>query len=318
MQLSETQKQEIVTKIRNSTTFKKATTSSALLQYLHNATLSNIQLKEGIIDIEFFGREGSPDKSNPRVRVNVYNLRKKLGNYYENEGKDDNFVLNIDKGQYQVGYAKKKMVKSIFKTITWQQIAPYVALFSALLFILFSNIPPTKPSIWKPFLSKAKSTHLVIGDVFGATGITITGGSGWTRDYDVNSASDFFALIDKKPELMDLIEPANYTYTTGMAAIASQKIQQLFQYHDRSFSIRFFTQTSISEIKEGNAIYAGPIKNNNQFIHFFNEGNPNCKISYNTLSISNYKHMADTSYNLNWIGNMEEYGKLIFVIIFSF
>ena len=87
--LSEDKKIELVDRIVESDTFKNAPTSIAILRYLVKANIENRFLKEGIIDIEFFGAKPDDDKSNPRVRVNIYNLRKKLSSYYEDEGAKD-------------------------------------------------------------------------------------------------------------------------------------------------------------------------------------------------------------------------------------
>ena len=76
MPLSENQKKEIVAQITMSNTFKNAPTSIGLLQYLYDATAKGTFLKESVIDIEFFGSKENADTNNPKVRVNVYNLRK--------------------------------------------------------------------------------------------------------------------------------------------------------------------------------------------------------------------------------------------------
>lgn len=306
MQLTASQKQDIVSKISQSKTLKNAPTSRALLQYLHDATVKGIHLKEGVIELEFFGNKGD-NETNPRVRVNVYNLRKKLVDYYEQEGKDENWKLIIDKGQYQVRFAKKKTRVQSIKMLSWTKVLPYIGLLLAILALIITNTPPKIPMLWRTILSGTQPTNLIIGDHFGATGTTITGGKGWTRDFQINNVTEFYDLLEKKPELKNGLEPANYTYTTRMAALSVQHIQQLFQRFDHEISIRFSTQTSTSEIKEGNAIYVGPTKNKNQLIHFFNEGNPYCKISNDTLYLSNYPSINDLALNLNNPEVSEEY-----------
>ncbi|SDW34772.1 hypothetical protein SAMN05444411_101531 [Lutibacter oricola] len=305
--LTTTQKQEIVTKIRESNTFKKASTSNALLQYLNEATLKGVNLKESVIDIEFFGSKEVSDKNNPRVRVNIYNLRKKIAQYYENEGKDDVWHLTIDKGQYEVRFFKKQLSKQLVKRIKWVHIIPYVALVITLFALIFTNTSPKTPTIWKSIINKEKPTNLFIGDHFGIAGNTITGGVGWTRDFNINSVNEFYELLEKKPQLKVSQKPANYTYTTRMAALATQQFERLFQHYNQDLPIRFSTLTSISEIKEGNAIYAGPIKNNNQFIHFFNEGNPYFEIKNNKLYFHNHTERKDTIFNLKTTEINEEY-----------
>lgn len=307
MKLTDIQKQEIVTKISHSKTLKNAPTSIALLQYLNEATLKGVDLKEDVVDIEFFGSKGNNDKRNPRVRVNVYNLRKKLTSYYENEGNEDNYVLVIDKGQYQVRFTKKESETSYLDKLSWKSITPYLFLVLVIFALVYTNKSLTKPKLWKSFLSQKATSNLFIGDHFGILGNTITEGTGWTRDFSINNVNEFYSLIDKHPELKDIIKPSNYSYTTRMGALAAQKIQQLYQLHNQKFDILYTTQTSISEIKEGNAIYAGPIKNNNQFIHFFNEANPYFKITNDTLKFTDHPQLKNTDYNLKLYAETQEY-----------
>ena len=105
--LSEIKKLEVTKRIITSKTFQKASTSSALLQYLVEADIADAFLKEDIIDIEFFRNKRATDKSNTRVRVSMYNLRKKLVDYYEKEGKNSEWKLIIDKGQYRVRFERQ-------------------------------------------------------------------------------------------------------------------------------------------------------------------------------------------------------------------
>lgn len=307
MKLSNIQKQEIVDKIRNSDTFKKAPTSNALLQYLHEATIKGINLKEGVVDIEFFGGNDYSEKNNPRVRVNVYNLRKKIAGYYQQEGKNEVWCIAIDKGQYEVRFFKRSNDSLDVRKLSWSKIFPYTALVLALIALVYTNKAPEPPAIWKPFFNKEKLTNLIIGDHFGVTGTTITGGTGWTRDFEINNINEFYALVEEKPNLKKLVKPANYSYTTRMAALATQQFQQLFQKYGQVIHIKFSTLTSVAEIKEGNAIYAGPIKNQNQFIYFFNEKNPFCSISKNELKLFKHPQLKDMIYNLKSPNVDEEY-----------
>lgn len=308
IQLTSSQKQKIITQIKESDTFKNAPTSIALLQYLLNATSQGIHLKEGVIDIEFFGNKENTEKNSPRVRVNVYNLRKKLIQYYEQEGKQESWQVVIPKGQYQLHFIKTQTeFQRIQKKISWQQIAPYFALSITIAILIYSNIPNKEPEVWESFLSKKQSTNLFIGDLFGVTGKTITKGKGWTRDFDINTPKEFYTYIDQHPELKEAINPSTFSYTTTMAAIATQRLQHLYQTYQQQFSIHFTTKSSVSDIKEENAIYVGPIKDHNLFIPFFNEGNTYCNIKDKQLYLSNHPQLSNATFNLNSTIETEEY-----------
>lgn len=307
IKLTNEEKQAIVSKIRSSSTLSNAPTSSALLQYLLDATLKNTTLKEGVIDIEFFGSKEISDRNNPRVRVNVYNLRKKLVAYYEEEGKEDAWRLWIKKGQYKVSFLRVETASKPKTKINWKLILPYSLLVLGLLAFVWSNIKPKAPELWTAFLNENAETNLFIGDHFGMAGKTITTGNGWTRDFEINSNEDFYNLINKNPQLKNKIKPSKYSYSTRMAALATQKLQAIFQTYHQSFDIRFSTQTSIPAIKEKNAIYVGPTKNDNQFLSFFNEGNPFCTIGSNSLEVNNRPGLRDEVFELNLPNNSEEY-----------
>ncbi|MDO6818487.1 hypothetical protein [Zobellia sp. 1_MG-2023] len=296
MQLTKKIEQEVVSKIRDSETFKNAPTSRGLLQYLYEATKRGEHLKETVIELEFFKNSQTDEKSNPRVRVNIYNLRKKLATYYASEGSTDAWQLKIDKGQYKVRFVKKQVPAGWVQKMSWTQILPYALLLLALIVLLVNKMPLKKPLLWESFLDSDTSTNVVLGDHFGAMGKTMTGGRGWTRDFQINSVDEFYDLLKRKPELQGVLRPANYSYTTRMAAMATQHLQQFFQTYDQQFSIRFSTQTTLPEIKEGNAVYAGPVKNDNQFIGFFNDANPYFKLSGQTLELSGHPTKKDSSF----------------------
>ena len=92
-----------------------------------------------------------------------------------------------------------------------------------------------------------------------------------------------------------------------MAALSTQKFQEFFQRLNRKILIRFSTQTSAAEIKEGHAIYVGPSKNNNQFLYFFNESNPYFEISDSKLKLFGHPDMIDEQFNLNSSDISSEY-----------
>jgi len=307
MNISLDNKRLIIAKIRNGKTFSKAPTSSSLLSYLFEETIKGTDLKEKLIEIEFFGESKSIEKSSPRVRVNVYNLRKKITQYYENEGKDDACELHIEKGQYQVMFSMKKNNRNSAKKVKLSLYIPYVVLFIVLLLFAISKIPPQTPTLWNSFIVDETKPKLIIGDAFGVMGNTATGAFGWNRDYTINSIEEFYEFCNNNPQLKAKLSPANYTYMTSMGAITSQKITSLFDKYHTDFNIHFSSQTSISDLKDGNTIYAGPIKNNNPFIHFFNEANRYYKIKDSKLYFSKHPSLRDTTFNLFTEGLVSEY-----------
>lgn len=305
--LSIQEQQDLINKIRKSTAFSKTSTGGALLQYLFDATQKGTDLKEGVIEIEFFRESDNTDKNNARVRVNIFNLRKRLDKYYEDEGKNDAYHVTIEKGQYKVRFEKQKSVEKFIDKKKIIQLIPYAVMVLVICISILILLPPKMPQIWKSFFSDKASTTLYVGDVFGIYGKTITGKFGWIRDYSINSLEELYQFSNAHPELKNDMKPANYSYTTDMGVVSTQRLQWLFQEHNSTFNIRFSTKSSISQIIEGNAIYIGPIKNNNPFIYFFNKENPYFKVKGDLLTFSGHPSRKDTTFNLFTNGSTSEY-----------
>ncbi len=296
MNLSQEQQQAIINKIKASTYFKKAPTSSNLLQYLYEATQKNTDITESVIHIEFFGAKNIENKT-PKVRVNIYNLRRKINQYYEDEGASDPWIITIKKGQYQVLFEKRKTKDSFLKKLTFSRLLPWALLaITAIAFIVYAT-PPKTPIIWKPFLDKKTPNQLYIGDLFGIVGPTALHHYGWTRDYNINNYNDYYQFMRENPEYDTQYSASPFTLVRGTAITSTQNFQRFFQERKHSLTIRYATKTSTNEIKEGNAIYIGNIWNNKQFIRLFNDANPECLLDRGYLYL-NKKDKNQKSYLL--------------------
>ncbi|AWW29615.1 hypothetical protein DN752_05465 [Echinicola strongylocentroti] len=300
MNLSNEAKLEIAEKILRSETFKNAPTSTALLRYLVQAELKDQVLKESIIDVEFFGGDPGSEKNNPRVRVNIFNLRKKLADYYKIEGAGDQFIILLEKGQYQLKYqsgAKANNAKKSWKPSLHQGILLLLSLtICGLLFFYLSN---TKPKVWEGFINNGHATNLYIGDAFGYSGKTISGLNGWTRDFDINSLDDYYKMLEDKPQLKQLTSPTDYNYSTRMAENATHDLARFFTLLDTDFVIKYATHASFVDIKKENTIYIGRLKDQKNFLYLFNEGNRDFQILDNQVHFSGNGNFSDTTFMTN-------------------
>lgn len=292
--LSKEKKLEITEGVVSSNTFKNAPTSIAILRYLVNAEIETRHLKEGIIDIEFFGAEPDTDKNNPRVRVNIYNLRNKLKSYYASEGVKDLWHIKIDKGQYEVRFEIQNLKKRI-SIPGFSRLIPYVLLFALAVVFVVSLLPVPVPLIWKAFFKNGYATNLYIGDAFGYGGRTISGLDGWTRDFSINSLDEYYAMLEQHPELKSITIPTEFFYATRMAENATHDLTHFFTGWNRDFNIKYATSTSFSDIKTGNTIYVGRMKDQQNFTDLFNDANPNFNINDGMIEFSGHETIPDTS-----------------------
>jgi hypothetical protein len=109
----------IVERITTSKSFGRSATYANMLKYLVECTLTNNIPKETTIASDIFGKENFDPSQSTLIRVYVYNLRKKLTRYYENEGITDTVILKIPKGNYEVKFIDQTPTKTtVLKTKT--------------------------------------------------------------------------------------------------------------------------------------------------------------------------------------------------------
>ncbi|BAX78477.1 hypothetical protein [Labilibaculum antarcticum] len=292
--LSKDKKLEITKQIVGSDTFKNAPTSIAILKYLVQSNIEDRFLKESVIDIEFFGSNSDSEKNNPRVRVNIFNLRNKLKNYYEGEGANDLWQIKIDKGQYAVRFEKQNLKRKRISMPRYRRLIPYLLFSIALIALILSRLPASTPLLWQGFFKNEHSTNLFIGDAFGYGGKTASGLAGWTRDFSINSLDEYYAMLDQNPELKASTTPTEFFYSTRMAENATHDLARFFTKWDKDFEIKYATRTSFSDIKKGNTIYVGRFKDQKNFVYLFNEANPFFKINGKKVEFTGHASIADT------------------------
>ena len=105
--LSPEECQEQLQRVLRSVTFRNATTSQLLLQFIASKTLTGSadDLKEYTIGVEALGRRPDFDpKTDPIVRVQSHRLRLKLRDYYDDEGVSDPVLIQLSKGRYSTTF----------------------------------------------------------------------------------------------------------------------------------------------------------------------------------------------------------------------
>ena len=96
-------------KIITSRHFNKSKVSCELLEYLVHASIENKNPKEYTIGIELFGRKYEDKaKQDSNIRVYIHNMRKKLQNYYEDEGSKDAVIFVVERGKYKILFKTRR------------------------------------------------------------------------------------------------------------------------------------------------------------------------------------------------------------------
>lgn len=205
-------RKKLLEKILGSPEFSHSKIHQTFLSYLVEAAEQGRELKETTIAMEVFGKDATFNPAeDTTVRSHTYTLRKKLENYYLQEGKTEKIRLKIPKGHYEV----------LFSPVSADRIAPgnlarllirnghwvLVALLAGLcVFQTVRNrvidrqmaryrvLKPDDP-FWKEYLKSELPILLVVGDhFFFNDNLPKYGGTVSIRHPRVNSAEDLRAL----------------------------------------------------------------------------------------------------------------------------
>ncbi len=256
-------------KILQSRQFSKSKISCDLLGYLVNASIENKNPKEYTIGIELFGKNyGDEVKQDSNIRVYIHNMRKKLHEYYEEEGSKDAVVFVLERGKYKIHFKTRKEYESGKpKTFFYSFLVSLglTAIFAGLFFLKGSDREDEYPwkglPVWQEFADNGKGTLLVLGDYFVFSGTLPSGKEGIYRDFSINSAEDFEKLLNEKPELGKTVSRSHLTYLSKMSVFCESDIYKVFARTGADIQVKLLSDIQPSDLKSNNIIFIGNYKN---------------------------------------------------------
>ncbi|MFA5327408.1 MAG: hypothetical protein WC384_06425 [Prolixibacteraceae bacterium] len=254
---------QILEKLLNSKTFSKPGIYKDLLNYLVNCSLKGETPKEQQIAFDIFGKKADQEKE-LNVRVYILNLRNKLKEYYQNEGKDDTVILQIPKGKYQVEF-KFLRSKSFFRTLERFSLPMFVSgtvliFLSVILILNINKFRWPEQNIWKGFLKPDYPILIVLGDHYFFTDSIATGKLGASRDTKINSDEDLDAFLKLHPELMGKIRKSKTTYINKQAPIGLFSILKMFGGGVADVEMKYSSQLKWEDTRKKHLIFIGSIK----------------------------------------------------------
>ncbi len=107
---------ERIQRIAASNVFHRAARIRELLLYLADRSLhgSPEELSEPHIAAKVFGRQNYNPTEDNLVRASVRQLRLKLKEYFESEGKDESWIVDLPKGSYHIAFHQRQAEQPIF------------------------------------------------------------------------------------------------------------------------------------------------------------------------------------------------------------
>ena len=261
-------------KILETDFFQEREVYSNLLKYLVETYLKGVTPKEVTIAYEVFNKGADFNAAeDTTVRVHMHKLRKKLDQYYQDEGKQDDIRIMIPKGHYRV-----KVVERITGDRGAKQTFPnrFNIILAGLLllsisYILIDSIRDMNSSvyitainnndpIWKSFFENGYESSVVIGDflVFHEYSPQLDRPRR-IQDYEINTEEELDEYINSYPdnnaENWFLGELPHNSLTNII------DLQHVFLSFKQDININYTTEIDIDYIKKKNIIYVGEFKN---------------------------------------------------------
>jgi hypothetical protein len=271
-------------KIAESETFSHSKVYQQLLLYLAEAALKDEIPKETTIAIEVFGKDESFNPAESTlVRVNIYNLRKKLEEYYLTQGKEDALRLRIPKGNYKVEFFKKTesagwSLRSYLNPAVWVLLALLLLSLAANFWLWEEKVSirktyqPVDPknALWSDILSSPKPVLIVLGDLFVFQEYSEELGKNRViRDMTINSATDLTAFFSTHPAFEPKVSATSYTHLIKNNAYSLKDILPVLVGAQKEFDIQVMSRLTSEDLQQNNIIFIGLFKTLRLFGQYF-------------------------------------------------
>ncbi len=270
---------EIPQKIIKSKSFGRSKTYENLLLYLVECSYNNHTPKETTIAEEIFKKSAFDPSQSTLVRVYVFNLRKKLKQYYQQEGIADKIVLKIPKGSYKVEFIAKEKEKEEVSSVpskAWILWMLSIALVLSMLLNFYlwrtteKDFNVYQQGIWADLMQSPLPTMVVIGDLFIYHEIDTSQALHRSiRDPLINSEQEFekFLLTDNRPTVYK--ELGTYSYLIRNSVIWIKNLTQIFHEQKKEYAIRLMSRFNPKELQDYNLVVVGMSKTLGLFNNYY-------------------------------------------------
>lgn len=266
-----------IEKIISSKSFGNSTTYANLLRYLARCTSDNNVPKETTIASEIFAKKDFDPSQSTLIRVYVYNLRKKIITFYQNEGQNEAYHIQIPKGGYALEFVKKRhdIVEKAAPLRTMLYVFGGLLLVSLVFNLYLASSNNKRPLIdqnglWKDLVASKRPKTLVMGDLFIYNEIdTLRNLIRTVRGPSINSLQEFEAF--KAGDFNEDVEitPLNYTHLILGSTQWVKKLSEIFYSIDDNYSIRTMSRFNPKQLQDSDLLVVGMHKTLGVFKNFY-------------------------------------------------
>jgi len=294
----------VLQKVLNSQCFSKSVVLNELLKHLVEKSVKGEELREVEIAYEVFGKKQSQDKE-VNIRIYVFNLRKKLKEYYEKEGRNDEIIFSIPKGGYEVSI---KTNRNLIWKSRISKFCPYLLGISLAFFILSflffrgeKRPEATRCFLWDKIYNSEYPLLVVLGDHYFVMAKNTLGQMGMTRYMHINSDSDFEELLSQLPPDQDDFHKTDQTYINKQAPFAMYKVLSFLGGDKIDIEMRYSSDLQWEHLAHNNTLFIGSYKTQGILKNIFE----NTGITFN-LRDSEVKYIHNDS-TIIFQRNLEEF-----------
>lgn len=256
--LRETTIKEALVRIINSKTFSGSNRNIEILQFLTDCYLNDIPLKEAVLGMELF-KDSNPAESNEgKVRVYMYNLRKKLEEYYRTEGAYEKIIFTIQKGQYNLSVEERENAVPLKDPSSYKIVSGVLAGITILLGILLVKPNFSSNYLWQTFFSDKAAVTCCIGDHFTVVGKSADGRRMSSYLQEINSETDFEQFIKSLPPGQNAYSQAPFSFVTKMGPVCAAELSGWFTKNNKELNIVVEAEISPDKLNNSNIVYIGP------------------------------------------------------------
>ena len=265
--INDKEKLVLFQRIIKSEAFHNSNLYKELLNYLVNASIENRTPKEYTIATDVFHKGPEFDPSQDTiVRVYIYNLRKKLDQYYNNEGIKEDIRLQIPKGHYELNFVnnnqhrKKKTSKLVLPGL-------FLLLLAGNLFFLYKTYIThgvisesdecVSSPVWKSFFQNTNPKQIVLGDhfFFIKDSHSYQNRTIMRRD-DINSTRDFDEY-KRENNLPGNLKKLTYPIFPRNSVWPFSDIIKLFVKANQDYELNYASNVTPADMKTTTMVFIG-------------------------------------------------------------
>ncbi|MBX2875381.1 MAG: helix-turn-helix domain-containing protein [Saprospiraceae bacterium] len=271
----------LLERIERSTSLGASSTYPRLLRFLVEGTQAGNIPKEQAIAEHLLGKNFAGSDTS-KIRVYIYHLRKKLEQYYGNEGKDERYILSIPKGGYKVKFTVRERDKSLsILSIKPKHLLPALSILLAgslivnVIFLFFSAQQPgeifSESIFWKEFFHEDKPIQVVLGDLFIFSEVdTVSGEAQNVRKPEINSIAQFEAYRDLKENQGKQLQEISYTHLINGSSEWINSLTKMF-HPKKELYIRPGSSMGAQDLHDYNIVFVGMQKTAGIFNTYFDK-----------------------------------------------